>query len=96
MIIVCGRLRTSPDERDAYLATCRDVVTAARAAQGCLEFVVAADPLEPGCIVVLERWASREDVEAFRGDGPGDDLSARLLEADVAEYEVAAHRSLTG
>ncbi|WP_447643120.1 putative quinol monooxygenase [Nocardioides zeae] len=40
-VVVVGHLRTGEEERDAYIADCREVVRLARAAPGCLDFVVA-------------------------------------------------------
>jgi heme-degrading monooxygenase HmoA len=51
--------------------------------------------VEPGRIVVLERWETQADVEAFRGSGPSDEQGAAMLSASVAEYDVAGVRSLT-
>ncbi|WP_326836186.1 antibiotic biosynthesis monooxygenase family protein [Amycolatopsis rhabdoformis] len=95
MIIVAGYLVVEPGRRDAYLAGCVDVVEQARAAPGCLGFALTADLLDPGRIVVFERWESREAVEAFRGSGPSDEQNADLLGAEVAEYDVTGERSLT-
>ena len=63
---------------------------AARAAPGCTAFVVAADPLEPGRVNIYEEWESGDAVEAFRGDGPGEDLSAMIVDAQVARHEIAS------
>ena len=89
MIIVAGTLTVRPEDRDGYLAGCRSVVEQARAAPGCLDFAIAADLLDPGRITVLERWATRAELEAFRGSGPADGQTAVLLAADVADYEVS-------
>ncbi len=90
MIIVMGWLRVAADDRDAYLAGCRPVVEAARAAPGCAEFHLSADPIEDDRINVVERWASVADVEAFRGSGPSDDQQTAILGAEVVQYEVTA------
>lgn len=95
MVIVAGHLMVDPAERETYLAGCVEVVELARATEGCLDFAIAADLIEPGRINVLERWTSREAVEAFRGRGPSEEQGAAMLAADVAEYDVAAVRSLT-
>ncbi len=95
MIIVSGHLVVAPEQRAAYLAECVDVVRRARATEGCREFALCADPLDPGRIVVLEQWDSRAAVEAFRGDGPGADQRVAILGASVDEHEVAVSRSLT-
>ena len=88
MIIVAGALIVDPDGRDAYLAECARVVAAARRAQGCLDFALSPDPLEPGRINVYERWDSDEELQLFRGSGPDDGQLATLLNIDVNEYAV--------
>ncbi len=95
MVIVAGHIVVDPGRRAAYLAGCVEAVEAARRAPGCLDFAITADLVDPGRIVVLERWATQADVEAFRGSGPADEQSAAVLSASVAEYDVAAVRSLT-
>lgn len=95
MVIVAGHLTVHPAERASYLEGCREVVLLARAAPGCLDFAISADLLDEGRVNVYERWASRADVEAFRGAGPSGDQQAALLAASVADYDVSAARSLT-
>jgi quinol monooxygenase YgiN len=89
VIIVAGALTVNPEERDAYLEGCVTVVSAARQAQGCLDFAVSPDLLEPGRINVYERWSSDGDLQRFRGSGPDGDQLAALLNIDVGEYAVA-------
>ncbi|HZH18590.1 MAG TPA: antibiotic biosynthesis monooxygenase family protein [Geodermatophilus sp.] len=95
MVIVAGHLMVDPGEREAYLAGCVAVVEAARRAPGCLDFAITADLVDPGRIVVYERWETQAAVEAFRGSGPSDEQGAAMLSASVAEYDVAGVRSLT-
>ncbi|MFM1722183.1 antibiotic biosynthesis monooxygenase family protein [Rhodococcus sp. PAM 2766] len=87
MIIVAGHLTVAAEDRSAYLDSCRDVVAQARSAPGCIEYSLGADLLEPDRINVLEMWTTRSALDAFRGDGPGDDLAARILAIDVGEFE---------
>ena len=47
MIIVAGALRVDSTQRTAYLADCQDLMAQARNTEGCLDFHLAADPLEP-------------------------------------------------
>jgi quinol monooxygenase YgiN len=96
MVIVAGRIEVAAEDREAYLLGCAGVVEQARRAPGCLDFSISADLLAPGRINIFERWESQEAVEAFRGSGPGDEQSAAMLSASVAEYDVAGVRSLTG
>ncbi|MFI6903087.1 putative quinol monooxygenase [Nonomuraea sp. NPDC050394] len=96
MVIVAGHITVEPRQRDSYLADCVDVVRQARGAAGCLDFSISADLLDSGRINIFERWESQAAVEAFRGSGPGDDQSAAMISASVAEYDIAGVRSLTG
>lgn len=94
MIIVTGWLRVEPGDRATYLAGCRDVVVAARAAPGCVDFHLSADPIEPGRINVVERWETAAAVEAFRGSGPSGEQQAQILDARVVQYETSSAQPL--
>ncbi|WP_461026912.1 putative quinol monooxygenase [Streptomyces sparsus] len=85
-----GRLRVDPGERSAYLTGCRRVVEQARETPGCLDFVLAADPIEPGRINVYEQWESDDALARFRGGGPEPERSAALLDAQVWKHRVSA------
>ena len=87
MIIVAGALVVDPDGRDAYLEGCVSVVEAARRAEGCLDFALSPDLLEPGRINVFERWRSDEDLQLFRGSGPDGGQLVALLDIQVKEYD---------
>jgi len=88
MIIVAGHLRVAAADRDDFVARSSEAVRLARAAEGCLDFAVSADPLDPERVDVYERWTDREALHAFRGEGPGDELGAMIVSADVAEFDV--------
>jgi quinol monooxygenase YgiN len=90
VIIVAGALIVDPGGRDAYLEGCRGVVEAARQADGCLDYALSPDLLEPDRINVYELWASEEDLQEFRGTGPDAGQLAALLDIRVEEYEVMA------
>ena len=95
MVIVAGQIFVDPGQRESYLAGCLDVVEQARRADGCLDFSITADLVDPGRIDVFERWESTAAVAAFRGSGPSEDQSAAVLSASVSEYDVADVRPLT-
>ena len=90
MLIIAGHLVVDPTQRDAYLAECVDVVSAARASAGCLDFSISADVLEPGRICIFERWEDEATLMAFRGSGPSDDQQTAILDADVRRYEISS------
>jgi quinol monooxygenase YgiN len=86
MVIVAGHLVVDPADRAAYLESCREVVELARRTEGCLDFAISADLVDPGRVNIFERWESQEAVEAFRGDGPSGDQQQAIRGGHVAEY----------
>ena len=90
MIIVAGQLYVRPGARAEFLARSAAAMREARRTPGCHDFVVAADPLEPDRVNVFEVWTDRAVLVAFRGSGPGDDLSPLIVRAAVAEHVVVA------
>ena len=62
----------------------------ARSAPGCLDFSITADTLDPQRVNVFERWATEEELLAFRGSGPDSGTAARILDADVRRYVIAS------
>jgi quinol monooxygenase YgiN len=94
LIIVSGKLYVHAHAREEYLRGCVSVIEQARRAHGCLDFVLAADPIEPDRINVYERWESDADLEVFRGAGPEDEQMSQLLDVQVETYPVV--RSVSG
>lgn len=90
MLIVAGHLLTDPADRDALVAEGTRAVALARSAPGCLDFALTADTLDPARVNVFERWASEEELLAFRGSGPDGDTAARILGADVRRYTISS------
>ena len=94
MVIVAGHLTVDPQQRESYLAACAPVVEQARRAPGCGDFSIAADLVDPGRIIIFERWESQAALEAFRGSGTSEEQNAAILAASVAEYDIAGARPL--
>jgi quinol monooxygenase YgiN len=90
MIIVSGRIYVRPGTREAFVTLAGEAVAQARRAWGCRDFVVAADPIEAHRVNVYEEWESEEALIAFRGDGPGDEVSSSIVKAEVAKHAVAS------
>ena len=74
--------------RDDYLVGCRHVVERARSTDGCLDFAVSADLVDPRRINIYERWAEEDALMTFRGSGPSDDQTDMIEDADVREFRV--------
>lgn len=89
MLIIAGHLVVPADERDAFVAGCQSVVEAAREADGCVEFAITADSVDPARVMVYERWETETHLLAFRGDGPGPEHDATIRSAEVHRFGVS-------
>jgi quinol monooxygenase YgiN len=96
MLIVAGTIEVGPGQREAFLKEREEAMRTSRAEPGCLDYVFSADPLEPGRVILFERWESKEalakhleGMRARRGAGPsgGGAPQARM---NVVQYEVSA------
>jgi quinol monooxygenase YgiN len=90
MLIIAGSLTVDPAHRTEFLAANADVLTQARQAIGCLDFVQAADPLDPSRINIYERWDTEEHLLAFRGAGQPESDSPPIQAANVKRYVISA------
>lgn len=99
MIIVAGSLQVEPASRETFLEQRRATMRRSRREPGCLEYVFGADPLDPGRVVLFERWASREALDAhvatLRSSPPIEgEIAPRS--SSVAVYDVVGERRLGG
>jgi len=90
MIIIAGQLYLDDGDRDRYLAAVAEVTRQARRAPGCLDFVQAADPLDPGRINIYEQWESDEDLHRFRTSGGPELALPPLRSARVHKYRISS------
>ena len=88
MRIVAGHLTIREGERDAFVAASLPAVQAAHAAPGCHDFPVSADALGTDRVRIFEAWDDAAALDAFRGNGPDDDLGAMIAGASVKGYDV--------
>ncbi|GAA4893608.1 putative quinol monooxygenase [Actinomycetospora straminea] len=92
MLIIAGHIEVAPEHRDAAVAALADLVRRARAAPGCLDVAITADPVEPGWIHNLERWRSREDLDAWRAAAHAPDLGTPILADHVRMFDATNER----
>jgi quinol monooxygenase YgiN len=100
MVIVGGAFTVEPSQRDEFLAGRQDAMRASRAEPGCLEYTLSADPIDPGRIVLFERWSSQEALDAHlaaaraRPASGGSGVAATPL--SIMVYDVTGERPLGG
>ena len=100
MVIVAGTLKVDPDQRDAFIAGRMDGMRVTRAEPGCLEYTFSADPTDPGRIMLMERWASQQDLAAHlaaaKARPPSSGGAVKPKGASVFVYDVTGERPLGG
>ena len=101
MVIVQGVFRIDPASRDAYLAASIEAMKACRAEKGCLEYVFAADPVEPDRVVLSERWNSMDDLDEHlrgmtqrRSESAADTPAIAASPQGIVIYEISSSRQL--
>lgn len=88
MIIVSGKIFVASGMSTLFVEKSLDAVKAARVAKGCLDFVVAVDPIEYDRVNVYEKWESEDALDAFRGSGPASDISSLIRDAQVSQHRI--------
>jgi quinol monooxygenase YgiN len=89
MLIVAGEVHVDAADRDRYVEACHAVVRAARAAPGCLDFALTADPVDPTRVNVYERWETEAELLDFRGEGTPPADAPDIKDADVKRYTIS-------
>lgn len=73
MIIISGHLLVDEADRDRYVDAHRDLVSRARAFDGCIDLSISADTVDPQRINNFEAWRDSEVLDAWRGQADGPD-----------------------
>ncbi len=99
MLIVGGWFEVDPSERDAFVAGRVEAMRNSRTEQGCIEYVIAADPVDPGRAVLFERWESQADLDAHlarpRPAPSSDAPSIAPTSVTIRVYDVTGERPLS-
>lgn len=100
MLIVAGSIEVDPARRAAFLASRTETMRRSRAEEGCLEYTFSADPLDPGRVLLFERWEDQAALDAhlaaLRAGGPPAGDEVRPVGQSIAVYEVTTARGLGG
>ncbi|MGA5303912.1 putative quinol monooxygenase [Nucisporomicrobium flavum] len=95
MLIVAGTGYVDPDRREALLGGLASAVRQVRTAPGCLDYVVAADPIEPDRVNIYERWESDAHLTAhLAGIGQTAPPMPDVRSVDIVRYDVSGFRPL--
>jgi quinol monooxygenase YgiN len=94
VIIVSGTFEVDPAQRDAFLAERHERMRTSRAEAGCLEYTFSADPLDPGRVLLFERWEGQADLDAHLVGPPGAPMSVTPSRSSIVLYDVTGERAL--
>lgn len=86
MIVIAGHELVPADRRDAFVAAFRDLVTRARAADGCLHAAVTADSVNPERVKVIEVWRDAEALHRWRKRARGPRVG-RPKHVEIRRYD---------
>lgn len=64
MIYVVATTKVKPEGREAYIAGAKDCIAATQKEHGCITYDSHASINDPDTFVVVERWATRDDLNA--------------------------------
>ena len=98
MIIIAGYTRTEAHKRDAAVAAFADMVGKARKQDGCLDFSISADSVDPDRVNLFECWRDQDSLDAWRKVARGPRSAAReihvkLYRTDAAEEPFSRRRA---
>jgi quinol monooxygenase YgiN len=99
VVIVGGSFEIEPERREEFLAGRHEAMRRSRAEPGCLEYVMSADPIDPGRIVLFERWADQVSLDAHmaasRQAPAAPDVATAPTSSVVSLYDVTGERPLS-
>jgi quinol monooxygenase YgiN len=64
MIYVVATSQVKPESRDAFIKGAKECIAATRKEKGCISYESHASINDPNLFVVVERWETREDLNA--------------------------------
>lgn len=98
-VILQGVFSLDPNERERFVETSVEAMRSSRQEEGCLEYVIAADPADPERAVLSERWESMDHLEQHlakpRATPPGGDTRPVPRSVEITVFEVASSRPLS-
>jgi quinol monooxygenase YgiN len=93
VIIVAGHFVVDPAQREEFLRSRLDVMRTSRSEAGCITYAFSPDPLDPGRVLLFERWEDKaalaSHLAALRR-GPRPQGGVEILESEVRQYEISA------
>lgn len=87
-VIIAGWCTVDPSKRDEVVDSFKDLVVRAREAEGCLDFAITADPVDPARINNFEFWESESHLNSWRRiSNPPKEVSP-MLQVEVQKHMI--------
>jgi quinol monooxygenase YgiN len=64
MLIVAGTFTVDPGRRGEFLESRLEAIRTSRTEQGCVQYAMSADAVDPAVVRLFEIWSSRADLQA--------------------------------
>jgi quinol monooxygenase YgiN len=93
VIIVAGHFVVDPDQREEFLRSRADAMRTSRSEPGCITYAFSPDPLDPGRVLLFERWESKAALAghlAAARQRPRPAGGIQVHESDLQQYEISA------
>jgi quinol monooxygenase YgiN len=91
MIITILRMTVRPEKTEDLLQIIRGILEPTRVQKGCLSYSLCRDVEDENTFVIIERWATQEDLERFvRSENYHRLLTAMELLAEPPEVKINA------
>jgi quinol monooxygenase YgiN len=98
VVIVGGTFEVDPGQRAEFLAGRHEGLRASRAEPGCLEYTFSADPLNPGRVLLFERWIDQGALDThlagLKDAPPPAEPGVVPTAVSISIYDVAGERKL--
>jgi quinol monooxygenase YgiN len=91
MLLVVGRVRCRPEQRDELVALMRKMQEKSRHEGGCLRYGFFAAVEDPLSFVAVEEWVDPEALDRHFGQPHLQEFAQRLLDLVDSPPEVAIH-----
>ncbi len=89
MIIIAGYTHMDADKRDSAVKSFKGMVERARAYDGCLDFSISADAVDPERVNLFECWRDQATLDAWRKVARGPRVKSREVAVSLYRTEKA-------
>jgi quinol monooxygenase YgiN len=91
VVLVIGRVRCEPDNREALVAACERMQEASRLEEGCIRYGFFAAVDDPNTLVAVEEWEDRAALDRHFAEPHLREFAAELGKLVSERPEVAIH-----